>query len=807
MKRALSLLLVLCLVTGLCGTLFVSAEGGLPSEVNITGITAPVVGALPTVEGIECNIPGVVLACSWACYEDGVMMTLLDYEIFEAAKIYRLEIWLRSDEPTFDRNAIYTVDGVQSDDVSWYSDKEVMIPVDFGTEGIITLDTLNITGIGDTGIGSVMTTANLQAEGAIITSASWSFDGEYEDGVSVFEDGRNYVLDVYADPAAGYIFSKDMVITFEGEPCDILWGRSPISMNAGFEVRYGTEGLYYVGISELPEEIAAGAAPAMDVSVQEGKAKVKDAYWVAADKTTKVTAFEDGKAYYLVVELEADDGYTFAEYTDIYAGLWDQYPTDRTEPGKTCTVYFYYSMLPVAEKVDITISGLEVGLKTSDVKVTVSGVEAEVGGLEFHDFVSGEPLTEGVFEDGKAYMIDFFLTSDSCQFTYDTEVTVNGREHYYYGTNGDSLNLEYYTSFLKKIDKVELTVAEPTVGAKPGEVKIPENANYTVEYYWQDQARWEELGSEDVFLDGHRYQVHILVEPKEGYDFSADVAVTVNGVAEEEFYLDEYQFDAVELNKSWTFADPIDKIELPAFPENITVGGTPADIENVETDKYTVEFAWFDMEEGDMTTPTFENEKVYLLQYNIIAKEGYEVTDDTKVFMGGKEYTGIWQHDYFDAFAMKAYVLGIEIVERVDLILTEPALGEKPSKVTVPENDKYEIMWPDWGENETGDIFGEIDEIEAFAAGKYIFLSANLEAKEGYAFDETTKFYINGVEVKPDVYWPLGYNGSVAFRFEPLETPPTNPATGDSFPVAVVVMLMVLSVTGAAVIGKKGFAK
>ena len=36
---------------------------------------------------------------------------------------------------------------------------------------------------------------------------------------------------------------------------------------------------------------------------------------------------------------------------------------------------------------------------------------------------------------------------------------------------------------------------------------------------------------------------------------------------------------------------------------------------------------------------------------------------------------------------------------------------------------------------------------------------------------------------------------------------PTNPPTGDSFPVAVVVMLMVLSVTGAAVIGKKGFAK
>lgn len=817
MKRMVSFLLVACLLTALCGTLFVSAEE-VPIEVAITGVTEPVAGQVATADGITCNIPGVTVEPKWCeyNYESGSVTAppAGSALTFEAGRIYWLELWLTATQPVFGDDMTYTVNGVEQENVSYYSETGVMVSLGFATEGVTVLDTLNITGIGSTEIGSVMTTANLQAEGAVITNAIWNFDGEYQEGVSVFEDGMNYLLDVYARPAEGYIFGKNMVITFEGAPNDVLWYQNDIAMNVGKEFRYAKENLYVVGISALPEEIAAGTVPSLNVSVQEGKAAVKDACWVAADKTTKVTTFEDGKAYYLAVELEADDGYIFAEYTDIYSGRWDQYPVDRTEPGKTCTVYFYYSLLPEAEKVDITVSGMEVGLKGSDVEITVSGVEAEVGEIDVYVLPSHEPLGDGVFEDGKAYIVNFTVTAEDCEFTYDTEVTVDGKESYSFGVNNNEMYVDKYASFLKKIDKVELTVAEPTVGAKPGEVKAPEGADYTVEYYWRDTTVWGTLENEDTFKDGHRYEVQIYISANEGYDFAEDVAVTINGVAEEDYYLDDYSFAYVELNTDWTFADPIDKIELPAFPESITVGGSPAPFDSVDTDKYTIEPVWVDMENGDPVT-TFENEKVYLLQYVIVAKEGYEITEDTKVYMGGEEYTGIWQYGYTDGFAAKAYVLGVEIVDRVDITLTPPALGDKPSKITAAENDKYKIRWPEWYENETGDIFGDADQIKEFTTGKYIFASFTLEAREGYAFDETTKFYVNGVEVEPFVYWAMGYDASVALRYEPLTESTgngggaSNAPTGDEFPMVAVIALMVLAVTGMAVvvIGKKKFAK
>lgn len=816
MKRTVSFLLAVCLIATLCGTLLVSAAE-FPTEIAITGVTAPVAGQEATGAGIVCNIPGVTVEAEWGEYEyeNGQITTapVGSNLTFEAAKIYRLELWLTAAEPTFSYQAIYTVDGVENDQISWYSETQVAIYADYATEGVTVLDTLNITGICNTEIGSVMTTANLQAQGAVIDNAVWSFDGEYQEGVSTFEEGMNYLLDVYARPAEGYMFGKDMVITFAGIPYEILWYQNSIGMNAGYYVRYAKEELYTVGISELPAEIVAGTAPGLEISVEDGNATVKDAYWVAADKTTKVTAFEDGKAYYLAVELEANDGYIFAGYTDIYSGWWDRYPSDRTEPGETCTAYFYYSLLPTAKNVDITITGAEVGKKASDVKITVSGVEAEVELNEIYDTYTYEPLGDGVFEEGKAYFVSFKVTVQGYEFSYETEVTMNGKEYYSFGVNGNELYIEKYTSFLKKIDTVALTVAEPSVGAKPGEVKAPAGANYTVEYYWLDQNTWNSLDGEDSFLDGRRYAVQISVYPNEGYDFAEDVAITVNGVNHEDYYLDDYRFTYVELNESWSFADPIDKIELPAFPESIAVGGTPAQIDSVETDKYTIDPMWMDMTTGDPVT-TFEDGKVYLLQFGVTVKEGYEITEDTKVLMGGKEYTGIWQHGYTDGYAMKCYVLGVEVVDRVDITLTAPALGEKPSEITAPKNDKYELLWPEWYENASGDIFDEADEIKAFTTGKYIFASFVLTAKEGYAFDETTKIFVNGVEVEPAVFWAMGYDASVAVRYEPLtETTQgggaSNAPTGDDFPVVAVIALIMLAVIGMVVviIGKKKFAK
>lgn len=826
MKRIISLLLAVSLLAGLFGVLSVNAESPI-EEVLITGVTEPAAGQLPTTDGITCNIEGVTVSAYWCVYdhpvaegESGNIADIPEGYVFENGKIYQLQITLTSDQAVFENVGSITVNGEEPAGC-WYMEGHAWVTQEYVMDGVTVLDTLNITGIGDTSVGAVMTTANLAAQGAVIFGATWAVDGEYdayEEGVSVFEDGKNYLLDVYAAPAEGYYFGEDMTITFEDQPYYILWDLSGNTINAGYRVAHGTTEIGWIWLSGRPDDIVPGNVPALNIGIDSNEATMKDAYWVDSSRQNKVTAFADGNAYYLAVELEPKEGYAFGEETSIVTDdgyLWD----DLEIRDGNCIVYFYYSLLPIAEKVEVTISGVEIGLKASDVKVTVSGVEAEVSEIEVYVLPEHDLLGDGVFEDGKAYFVNFTVTAEGYEINYETEVTVNGKEFYSFGANGSELYIEKYTSFLKKIDTVALTVAEPEVGAKPGEVKAPEGANYTVEYYWMDRTTWESLDGEDVFLDGHRYWVQIQVEPKEGYDFAEDVAITVNGVDYEDYYLDDYQFAFVELGESWTFADPIDKIELPEMPESIAVGGTPAQIDSVDTDKYTIDPMWIDMTTGDPVT-TFEDEKVYLLQYGITAKEGYEITEDTKVLMGGEEYTGIWQYGYTDGYALKCYVLGIEIVDRVDITLTAPALGEKPSDITIAENDKYELLWPAWYENTTGSIFDEADEIEEFTTGKYIFASFILTAKEGYAFDESTKFYVNGVEVEPAVFWAMGYDSSVALRYEPLTESTgdtgnqgggtgSNPQTGDEFPLVAVIVLMVLALAGATVIiiGKKKFAE
>lgn len=830
MKRIISLLLTVSLLAGLCGVLSVNAESPI-EEVLITGVTEPVAGQLPTTDGITCNIEGVTVSAYWCVYdhpvaegESGNVVDIPEGYVFENGKIYQLQITLTSDQAVFENVGSITVNGEESA-ACWYVEDCAWVTQEYVMDGVTVLDTLNITGIGDTSVGAVMTTANLAAQGAVIFGATWAVDGEYgayEEGVSVFEDGKSYLLDVYASPAEGYYFGEDMTITFEDQPCYLLWDLSGNTINAGYRVAHGTTEIGWIWLSGRPDDIVPGNIPALNIGIDSNEATMKDAYWVDSSRQNKVTAFADGNAYYLAVELEPKEGYAFGEETSIITDdgyLWD----DLEIRDGNCIVYFYYSLLPIAEKVEVTISGVEIGLKPSDVKVTVSGVEAEVDILGICDAATYEEVGDGVFADGKSYMVSFELKSNgSYQFSYQTDLTINGDAYYYYDTNnGITLESWYCFSFLKKIDAVAIAVDEPVIGAAPGEPKLPADANCSIEYQWYDETTGESMEAGDVFQDGHRYMLWISLSSAEGYDFASDAAFTVNGGKPNYSYVQSLYPTTASVEQYWSFADPIEKVELPVMPESIQVGSAPVQIPLVETEQYTIEAYWYDTEDYSEVT-VFEDGKVYVLEYVVRAKEGYELLGETQVLMDGKAYTGMWYYGHTYGYAEKYYPLGLEIKDRIDLTVTVPVLGAEPKDPTVPEGADYALYYGDWWENASGNIYDEADETKVFTTGMYHFMSVSIYSKGDYCFSEDTKIYVNGVEAEPIVYWPQGDHVSIVLRYEPLTDSTvdedagntgtqtdSNPQTGDEFPLVAVIVLMVLALAGATVIiiGKKKFAE
>ena len=286
-----------------------------------------------------------------------------------------------------------------------------------------------------------------------------------------------------------------------------------------------------------------------------------------------------------------------------------------------------------------------------------------------------------------------------------------------------------------------------------------------------NENTYEFMRPDEKFQDGGRYCLQYTISPWEGYDFTEDVMVTING-KESAWYNPDNMSGYLEGYHRWSFAKPIDKIELPSFPKTLKPGAAPK-ITPIETDKYTIQGFWVDVAEDEMAT-TIENGKYYYLIYYVDVKLGYEIDMTvTEVYQDGKTYTGIWEYDYNAAdfaTAIKTYAVGVQkVVDRIDLNITAPALGQTPTPITVPKNDQYEIDDYYWGENTSGDIYDLTDEVTGqFTTGKYYFNSAYIVAKNGYVITDDTQIYINGVKVDPLLFWAFGHSGNVAMRYQPL---------------------------------------
>ena len=824
MKKIISIILTLSLLFGLVGMISfaASAEEEITyiTDVAVTGVTDAAIGEAATTAGITTDAEGVTVAASWYVYNWTDWTWDSFSSTFEDGKVYRLYLDLTAEDgyefhPEDD--VILSCDAsVQAE--SWHGIQYAGIELYylFGVEEIFSV---TITGL-DVAVGDTApANTDLTVDNGDLYSLTWR-DSDWELFTGSFEDEKDYYAQLNIAAPEGKWYSENIWVMIDGEHYMGWTSSYGYEVYIDYNVSFQKQQASWAELSGMPEDIAAGSAAVPQLSVMGGNVQITDTQWVNEDDEA-VTAFETGKGYYLKVTLEPAEGYKFQDWIDVYNA-------DNSYVSEDCTeayAYFYYSLKPQIQTVDLTVTGVEPGKNVADVKVTVpEGAKYTCEEVYIYNCDDDWALMEdGKFEDKTRYQIEFYLEPvEGYDFIDATEleVLVNGEDVYNFWSNITYTYITDHISFKTQIDKVELTVTEPKVGGNIADavVKAPDGANYEVEYYsWYDTTA-EETVEDGTFQDKHKYQLNIELAAKEGCEFGEDAVLTINGNKVEDFWSYTYSPEYAYGYEYWSFLTPIEKVEFPAFPDAKVGDSTELNITTPEGVKYTLDGSWVNMNSD--VTEKLEDKNIYMLQYYATADEGFEFTEDTVIIVGGTEYKGFtYQWDTY-ILVGKAYSFGMKMIDKIELTVTEPANGEKPGKVTVANKDvNYELEFYYWATNTSGDIEDDADSFKKFAYGNYYYLEVDLSAHEGYAFADDLKLVINGKEVEAAMVQNAGSYYMVGYSFgkltEPVQeseqapvTPPaTNPQTDDATPVVALVALLVLATAGMTVtiIGKKKF--
>lgn len=951
MKRVLSFVLALSLIAGLMTglTLTASAET-IVSEIAITGVTTPMAGAAPTTAGISTS-EAYFQDVYWQVwnYTDGYFQMMEDGETFADGNVYKLNIdlWVNDGYrfpwegltasvngtviPEFDSHefgaylemvyvmsgitmldqvvieslpavaagtstdlttgitlpagANYTVqgnwyahvyneqegywssewyDGAQLQDGTHYylhldirpnagywihKNTELKINGDVqpywtysyngNTQANVDYDLrpvvseIALTTAGTAAYGTAVSSVTVTApEGANYTvRAQWttwdSNTGGYVAATGNFGYGT-YRLAVTVTPNEGYTVRDDVVPTINGTVWDNIEGwemQDWDGLENGFTLLCYSyivpeNGYAYdAELSGAPESITAGAAiTAPTVTVVDGNVTVTGTKWVDEDREPVTGKFEANKSYYLAIDLAPKAGYAFASWIEAYVDDEECFGYDISSDRASATVYVYYTLKPLVESVNIIVTEPVIGAAPGAVTLP-SGVkyaletdeDGEWPGYYWYCY-SDDEIT--VFEDGKKYELAVYLIpAEGYEFSKDLVVSINGvaLDDDSYWCSGEYLSIWKNWSFQEVIDKVDITVPAYKVGDvfKQEDITLPEGIGCEINHvsiYGRYTDPYEAIGKD-------RYDIYIELYVKDGYEFSEDCAITINGKATDDVWGGTSWIDCYY---EFSLCDQITKVEFPAYP-TVNVGDTAEnkDLTAPEGANYTLYSMWFVATDDGMEyffEGTIENNSAYYLQMYAQPNEGYEFSEDCVITVGGTEVSlQLMRVDSEGAYLLKLYNFGVKTIDKVELTITAPAHGQKPSAtVTLPDGAHYSVDDIIWLMSESGEYAGldQMGRKDTFAYGNYYYVYGAIEAAEGYIFAEDVKLIINGKEVEMKVdetsSYLAGNEGQLFHNFGKLEETSydDNPKTGDTG-IAVLTALMVLSATAAGVVISK----
>lgn len=322
--------------------------------------------------------------------------------------------------------------------------------------------------------------------------------------------------------------------------------------------------------------------------------------------------------------------------------------------------------------------------------------------------------------------------------------------------------------------------------------------NEPVAAWYSDNSSHGSLPTITEFENGKRYVYSLMLKPKDGYFFSNETAVTVNGESVKSSLSGEYLYvpavktiTPTKQNSTLTAVD-VENVKLDYQP-----GDAPrasAKKTGTNQDKYDISYEcweknekdandtmntvgyWYSDEscysDGDVRFSTFEKGGRYEYSVKLQAKDGYtfdsNLTNKENVTLNGASLPSFAWVMVMDDGKTCLIQYGTELrpgqaVEKIDFNARINFIaGDKPSFMTsavdpfidldherwdANDGSGYGITSSDyWNERYNGKLITEFEAGKSYTYGVYFKIS-DLGMEEGYRFDKNTKLYINGEEI------------------------------------------------------------
>lgn len=388
--------------------------------------------------------------------------------------------------------------------------------------------------------------------------------------------------------------------------------------------------------------------------------------WMQSDDT-----FIAGNEYEVNINIQASEGYSFIDYTEITATINGK----AVSAGKV-------TMEDPAEFVNLSLKFTAKAKNTALTSVNVNGISAPVAGqlpvytydenpyysvtaFEWrlpNDYIQSK---NSVFDANTTYTARLYLEpKDGYEFSDSIKANVNGEEAKVNAISGSNkyericVNYSFTTGDIPEtvpfqfITNVDFTDVSAPVAGEEAVFTFKSSDGFTVKNNkvdWYCYADSYTLKAGDKFEAGKTYSAYFMITVKEGYKFSvdagstSDVTATVNGNYAETQTLGDY-------NPGETIRIRYDFPALPQKSEggkisNIAVTGVDApeigktaNTNASASEGFDIEsVSWYNKTDGYfmmLGSDKFAADKTYSARIKVTAKDGYAFDNPTASING-----------------------------------------------------------------------------------------------------------------------------------------------------------------------------
>lgn len=532
------------------GYLYLYFSGGTPIEkVTIDSDIFPkaeIGKAFDNTENIKLTLPAGTnyTASGYWHDEDGNTSGT-----FKSGKVYYFEYTIAPKEGyCFNENSRFYIDGEDHGFSASNGDQKVICNhrVSFKT----VIDTVELSNVPTAEVGKTLK-ASLDIkvpDGAKYRVASaWWHDISTEQTINTdttAETNKLYDLNFYIIPDSGYEFSKYVILKINGSSHRVYTNHDSLNYVKSYDLRATIDRVEVTGVTKP----IVGATPTTDgfKVADADKYEITSVDWLdISSGGVSATKFEDGHNYILSIDVTAKDGYWIAPHATLLLDGEKQFSFPDTR--KTVNMYAEFNLMKALDEVRVeNVPEFKIGASTptggivTDLKIP-DGANYSIGNAQWFVLEDGTYTDfSGVFEKGKYYCLSIHIEGTN-GYRVDKEKTVfytNGNKvpqnrisHYWMGSDIHT----YFGEDIKFIDRVDLTVEKPVIGDHSSMLPIvtaKNNANYSIsenDTRWVigDKDNWSSFN--DYFSKDRSVGVHISLMANDGYVFSEDLKVIING--------------------------------------------------------------------------------------------------------------------------------------------------------------------------------------------------------------------------------------------------------------------------------------